>query len=194
VVLAPERSINGERPGFNYLIYDRSPRIRSTVAILLDEGLFPFLILAIRLWSNGWSPSPPSDRTQPRQAGPQQRCHGRRGEFRPTKTSSSINWRNKKRKQRQTQWGDLPSVRTIGRSRPRRRAEQRLGASSGKESRAARVGFMPPEVSHTCGMSGATSRQHPRARLWNDGRPQWWRQRRSLSPFLSVSMVNWKKG
>jgi hypothetical protein len=35
-------------------------------------------------------------------------------------------------------------VRTTGRSRPRRRAELRLGASSGEESRDARLGFVPP--------------------------------------------------
>jgi hypothetical protein len=52
-VCAPERPINGEQPKFNYLIYDRGPRIRSTVAILLDEGVFQFLILVVLSQING---------------------------------------------------------------------------------------------------------------------------------------------
>jgi hypothetical protein len=86
-------------------------------------------------------------------------------------------------------------VRTTGRSRPRRRAEQRLGANSGDELKAAPPKFVPLEVPPTCGMSRATSRQHPRAQLWNDGRPQWWRRRRSLAlPFFLVSMANCEGG
>jgi hypothetical protein len=99
-------------------------------------------------------------------------------------------------------------VQTTGRSRPQRRAEQRPGASSGEELRAARPGVVPPEVPLTCGTSGATLRQQSMARLWNDGLLQRQRRRRSFSPFLrcahsgsrsrseveEISWIDWRRG
>jgi hypothetical protein len=70
------------------------------------ERLSDHLILAVRLRSNGWSPSPSPDRTQPKLAGPQRRRHGRRGDF-PDRPRPSVRLTDATRKVNRGEHGEV---------------------------------------------------------------------------------------